>query len=107
MQMFVCLTYIGNQEWIADLEQQGVLTELSPWRPWYADGLLQTPAGYVTEYVVNGSKQRFSFMTVRLAGHMVPTFQPRAALSLFKRFLASSSEDGFIANQQEVSVFQI
>ena len=33
--------------------------------------------------------QDFSFVTIRLAGHMVPTFQPAPALAFFERFLAA------------------
>ena len=32
----------------------------------------------------------FSFVTIRLAGHMVPTFQPAASLAFFERFLAKT-----------------
>jgi len=32
----------------------------------------------------------FSFLTIRLAGHMVPTFQPAAAFAFFDRFLSAS-----------------
>ena len=31
--------------------------------------------------------QDFSFATIRLAGHMVPTFQPAPSLAFFERFL--------------------
>ena len=46
------------------------------------------PAGYVTKYSVAGADTEFHFLTIRLAGHMVPTFQPAASLSFFTRFLA-------------------
>ena len=46
------------------------------------------PAGYVTTYTVSGAPDKdFSFLTIRLAGHMVPTFQPASSLSFFSRFL--------------------
>ena len=44
---------------------------------------------YVTTYDVKDSDLDFSYATVRLAGHMVPTFMPAASLSLFSRFLAN------------------
>ena len=48
------------------------------------------PAGYVTTYTVAGAPSvDFSFVTIRLAGHMVPTFQPAASLAFFTRFLAA------------------
>ena len=45
------------------------------WRPWSVDGAV---AGNVVEYDVGGAGQ-FLFATVRGAGHMAPTFQPRSA----------------------------
>ena len=50
---------------------------------------LSAPAGYVTTYDVAKGNFDFSFLTIRLAGHMVPTFQPAAALAFFKRFLSA------------------
>ena len=48
----------------------------------------RAPAGYVTSYSVAGAPSLdFSFVTIRVAGHMVPTFQPAAALSFFQRFV--------------------
>ncbi|CAN6196227.1 unnamed protein product [Urochloa humidicola] len=51
-----------------------------PWRPWY------TPAnevgGYVQQY-----KGGFTFASVRGAGHLVPSFQPKRSLVLFYSFL--------------------
>jgi carboxypeptidase C (cathepsin A) len=58
------------------------------WRPWFADGTPGMPAGYATKYTVANSNHTFNFVTIRLAGHMVPTFQPAASLSFFSRFLA-------------------
>lgn len=90
-----CVPYAGNVEWISELEKNGDLSEKAAWRPWYAQsgggsGNARTaPAGYVTTY--NVPKQPsldFSFVTIRLAGHMVPTFQPAASLAFFERFLA-------------------
>ena len=48
------------------------------------------PAGGVTAYNVPGavsSEADFSFLTIRLAGHMVPTFQPMASLAFYQRWL--------------------
>jgi carboxypeptidase C (cathepsin A) len=45
---------------------------------------------YATSYSVVGSQTDFSFVTIRLAGHMVPTFQPEAAFSFFKRYLQNT-----------------
>ena len=86
-----CVPYKGNEEWIDGLEAKGVLTEKEPWRPWYeTKGSGRAPAGYVTTYNVAGAPDKdFSFLTIRLAGHMVPTFQPAASLAFFERFLAA------------------
>jgi len=84
-----CVPYKGNEEWITGLESQGLLVENEAWRPWYTstDGS-GTPAGYATNYTVVGGANDFNFVTIRLAGHMVPTFQPAASLAFFERFLA-------------------
>merc|ERR1712187_51414 len=82
-----CVPYIGNEEWIGDLEAQGILKESKPWTPWFTKSVSRTPAGYVTKYTVAGSDQEFKFVTIRLAGHMVPTFQPEAAFDMFDTFL--------------------
>merc|ERR1712139_270567 len=76
----------GNEEWIYQLESQGVLKEKEAWSPWFTSNKA-SPAGYVTKYSVPGSHQDFSFATVRLAGHMVPQFFPEAALTLISTFL--------------------
>jgi len=86
-----CVPYIGNEEWISDLESQGILQESKPWTPWFTKGVNQAPAGYVTKFSVNGSEQEFKFVTIRLAGHMVPTFQPEAAFGMFSTFLEEGS----------------
>lgn len=83
-----CVPYIGNEEWIGDLEAKGVFTESKAWSPWFAGGTSSAPAGYVTEYTVPGASHGFTFATIRLAGHMVPTFQPEAGFDMFSRWLA-------------------
>jgi carboxypeptidase C (cathepsin A) len=90
-----CVPYIGNEEWISDLETQGVLKESQAWTPWFTEKVKRAPAGYVTKYTVPGSDQEFKFVTIRLAGHMVPTFQPEAAFDMFSTFL----EEGAQKNQ--------
>ncbi|XP_010067795.2 serine carboxypeptidase-like 40 [Eucalyptus grandis] len=54
----------------------------SAWRPWFLGGEV---GGYVQVY-----KGDLTFATVRGAGHMVPSYQPKRALSLISRFLAGS-----------------
>jgi len=84
-----CVPYKGNEEWINMLVSAGTLSEDKAWRPWYTKPRTP-PAGYVTTYDVSGAPQKdFSFATIRLAGHMVPTFQAAAALAFFERFLGA------------------
>ena len=59
------------------------------WRPWSVDGAV---AGNVIEYDVGdvgdvGGAGQFLFATVRGAGHMAPTFQPRSAQVMIARFV--------------------
>jgi len=82
-----CVPYTGNEEWTTGLAADGVVTETQAWRPWYATGS-GIPAGYVTSYSVANSTQDFAFLTIRLAGHMVPTFRPDAAFSFFSKYLS-------------------
>jgi len=82
-----CVPYKGNEEWIGMLEKRGVLTEAKAWRPWYLPGKRRAPAGYVTAYTPSEGKHDFSFLTIRLAGHMVPTYQPAASLAFISSFL--------------------
>ncbi|KAH6767119.1 serine carboxypeptidase-like 40 [Perilla frutescens var. hirtella] len=51
----------------------------TPWYPWY---LQQEVGGYVVEY------ENVTFVSVRGAGHFVPSYQPQRALTLFSSFLA-------------------
>jgi len=53
-------------------------TQLSPWRPWFVNG--QT-AGYVEVH------DKYTYATVKGAGHEVPTYQPWSAYNMFQRFL--------------------
>ncbi|KAI3425589.1 Carboxypeptidase [Psidium guajava] len=54
----------------------------SPWRPWFLGGEV---GGYVQVY-----EGDLTFATVRGAGHQVPSYQPKRALSLISHFLAGS-----------------
>ena len=68
---------------------QGVIKQNKAWHPWFDEAAAaRVPAGYVTTYSVDGSPLDFSFLTIRLAGHMVPQFQPAAALAFFTKFLS-------------------
>jgi len=84
-----CVPYKGNMEWIQDLVDAGHLSESEAWRPWFNTAWPGMPAGYVTAYNVTSAPSKdFHFLTIRLAGHMVPTFQPQSSIAFFSRFLA-------------------
>ncbi|WVZ65245.1 hypothetical protein U9M48_014642 [Paspalum notatum var. saurae] len=51
----------------------------TPWRPWTAK---EEVGGYVQQYTGG-----FTFISVRAAGHMVPSYQPERALILLHSFL--------------------
>eukprot|EP01035_Chromulina_nebulosa_P020399 gene20399-26470_t len=77
----VCGT-IGTQEWIWDLGYTPVTT----WETWTYNG--QT-AGYNTKFnITTGTDNKLSFLTVRRAGHEVPTYVPEEALDLFSKYLS-------------------
>ena len=52
------------------------------WRPWFVENEV---AGYVTEFA---SPVRFTFLTVKRAGHEVPTYQPERAQAMLQRVVA-------------------
>lgn len=85
-----CVPYNSNEEWVGDMEDRGVLKEAIPWTPWFTSNGA-TAAGYRTNYTVMGSDTDFTFMTIRLAGHEVPTYRPEAAFVMFQGFLAPSA----------------
>jgi len=49
-----------------------------PWGPWYVNGWT---AGYVVTY------EKFTYATVKGAGHEVPEYQPLSGINMFSRFL--------------------
>jgi len=82
-----CVPYKGNEEWTESLETSGVVKTNKKWHPWFSNEVKSAPSGYATTYTVPGASTDFSFITIRLAGHMVPTFQPEPAFTFFERFL--------------------
>lgn len=52
------------------------------WRAWTIDGTQHAAAGHVVRYEHN-----FDFVTIRGAGHMVPTYKPDAAYTMIKSWL--------------------
>ncbi|XP_048574914.1 serine carboxypeptidase 1-like [Triticum urartu] len=59
--------------------QDMALSVTTPWRPWTAK---EEVGGYVQQYAGG-----FTFLSVRGAGHMVPSFQPERALVMLSSFL--------------------
>jgi len=90
-QADACVPYNGNEQWISMLEEQGILQEVKAWEPWFTTHN-RTAAGYITRYKPTGSQKDFVFQTVRLAGHMVPQFQPEAGFTMFSHFLAADPQ---------------
>merc|ERR1712137_1183752 len=63
----------------------GDVRETKSWAPWFTSNRA-APAGYVTRYQAPEGAHDFSFQTIRLSGHMVPTFQPEAGFVMIKDF---------------------
>ena len=58
------------------------------WHPWQgspAAGGARVAAGYAIQY--GGNSKDLSFVTVKGAGHEVPTYKPEAAFDLFSAFI--------------------
>ncbi|XVF45172.1 hypothetical protein PTKIN_Ptkin02bG0183600 [Pterospermum kingtungense] len=64
---------------IQQLQKQYHISVLTPWKPWYTDGEV---GGYAVAY------ENLTFVTVRGAGHYVPSNEPARALTLFSSFLS-------------------
>jgi len=75
-----CVPYVGTEKWTRELG----FTVTKDWHQWLATpdqvhGL--TKAGYAITY------DKFQFVTINGAGHMVPQFQPGFSLAMFQKFL--------------------
>ena len=76
-----CVPYWGTERFVASIG--GDPTKAwHAWRSNSAEDKGSVVAGYATGYA------QFDFVTVKGAGHMVPTFKPRFALTMFENFLA-------------------
>lgn len=79
-----CVPYLGAQEWTARLG----FPETAAWHPWFSadeGGGRRVAAGYSTSY--GAPAKDFSFVTIKGAGHEVPTYKPAAAFTMFSAFL--------------------
>jgi serine carboxypeptidase-like clade 2 len=79
-----CIPYTGAEEWTSHLG----FPVTSEWHPWFGDadaGGSRVAAGYATSY--GAPAKDFAFVTVKGAGHEVPTYKPAAAFKLFSNFI--------------------
>lgn len=80
-----CIPYTGAEEWTSHLG----FPVAKAWHPWFGGdgaGGTRVAAGYAVGY--GGPAKDFAFITVKGAGHEVPTYKPQAAYTLFKAFLS-------------------
>lgn len=75
----MCVPYTGTEAWTRSLDY--AITD--EWRPWIVD---KQVAGYTQGYVHN-----LTFATIKGAGHTVPEYKPKEALSFYTRWLAGQS----------------
>jgi len=79
-----CVPFWGSEEWTSQLGFD-VQTAWHPWSSKAVNGHSQT-AGYATRY---NAPNGFQYVTVKGAGHMVPTYKPVAAQLLFTKFVTN------------------
>lgn len=84
------ITSFAAQNWTSHLGFE----ELQHWRPWTIDSC-QRMGGYCVRYEGN-----FDFLTIRGAGHMVPTENPVAAFTFISAWLKGVDYPTFDANCQ-------
>ncbi|KAM5125325.1 lysosomal protective protein-like, partial [Mantella aurantiaca] len=70
--------FLGDQ-WFVDSLQQKLQVQRRPWL--YKDGDKQQIGGFVKEF------SNLSFLTIKGAGHMVPTDKPGSAFTVFSRYI--------------------
>ena len=77
----------GTQNWIWDLGFKPDREHY--WEPWT---VANQTAGYLTRFKLRNSRSSFVLATVHGAGHEVPSYMPREALELFRRYLKQDWE---------------
>ena len=82
------ITSFATSNWTSHLG----FSETQHWRPWTVDGCRKTE-GYVVRY-----KGNFDFLTIRGAGHMVPTYKPAATFAFLKAWIEGKDYPIFDAN---------
>lgn len=76
-----CVPHVGTEAWTRGLNY----TVENDWHQWMSKPTYELgihKAGYAITY------DKFQFITINGAGHMVPQFQPGFALTMFEKFLA-------------------
>ncbi|GAB2292110.1 hypothetical protein Dimus_026362 [Dionaea muscipula] len=71
--------YVATEQWIKLLN----MTIDVDWHPWFVDGQV---AGYTRSYVENGN-YRFTYATVKGAGHTAPEYYRRRCYHMFDRWV--------------------
>lgn len=79
------ITSFATQDWTSGMN----LKKKQEWRPWTIDGCRRM-GGYVQRY--EGS---FDFLTIRGAGHMVPTYKPEASFAFLKAWIENEDYPHF------------
>jgi hypothetical protein len=82
------ITSFAAQNWTSHLG----LNERQHWRPWTVDSC-QRMGGYVTRY-----EGLFDFLTIRGAGHMVPTEKPAATFAFIQAWINGVEYPSFDPN---------
>jgi len=78
-----CVPYWGSEEWTRNLGFK-VVKDWHPWNSQYTNGHYGN-GGYVIDY-----ENDFTFLTIKGAGHMVPTYKPTVALTMISRWIAGT-----------------
>lgn len=79
------ITSLAAQNWTSNLG----FVAVQPWRPWTLDSCRRM-GGYVTRY-----EGQFDFLTIRGAGHMVPTYKPDATFAFMKAWIEGDDYPAF------------
>jgi serine carboxypeptidase-like clade 1 len=64
--------FTGGQDWTTAVAEANNWDKLADWAPWHVNDQV---AGYATDYAVTDDTN-FTFITIKGAGHMVPSVQP-------------------------------
>ncbi len=84
------ITSFATQNWTSHLGFDELAKDKhgndGSWRPWTIDGC-QKMGGYVQRY-----EGDFDFLTIRGAGHMVPTYKPEASFAFLKAWLVDDGD---------------